>query len=69
MVRRMPVALPAADKAAFPPPPVCDDCRMPAKFRTEVPDILGGRRLRVYQCQNCARVIWAEAALDARVAG
>lgn len=69
MVRRMPIALPVADKTAIPPSPVCDDCRMPAKFRTEVPDTLGSRPLRVYQCQNCARVIWAEAALDARVVG
>jgi hypothetical protein len=40
--------------------PPCDDCRLPAAFRAEVADLTRGRPIRVYQCQNCAKVIWAE---------
>jgi hypothetical protein len=40
------------------PPPSCDDCRMPATFRTEIADPRSARAVRVYQCGNCAKVIW-----------
>lgn len=40
--------------------PQCKDCGIAAVFRTTVPDICSGRRARVYQCQNCAKVIWEE---------
>jgi hypothetical protein len=33
---------------------------MPVVFRTEVTDIGRARKVRVYQCTNCARVIWGE---------
>jgi hypothetical protein len=38
--------------------PRCDDCQLPASFRAEVVDLARGRQVRVYQCQNCAKVLW-----------
>jgi hypothetical protein len=32
---------------------------MPASFRTVISERLG-RPVRVYQCQNCAKLIWEE---------
>ena len=49
-----------AAKAAIDPSPSCDDCRLPATFRAEVSDFSRGRPVRVYHCQNCAKVIWAD---------
>ena len=40
--------------------PPCDDCRLPTTFRAEVADLARARPVRVFQCQNCAKVIWAE---------
>jgi hypothetical protein len=40
------------------PPPSCDDCRIPASFKTEVLDARLRRQVRVYQCLNCAKLIW-----------
>ena len=36
----------------------CTDCHLPAAFKTVVSQ--AGKPLRVYQCQNCAKVIWAD---------
>lgn len=47
-----------ATPVAVDPSPPCDDCRLPASFRAEVADLARGRQVRVYQCQNCAKVIW-----------
>ena len=47
-------------KAPINPCPPCDDCRLPTAFRAEVADLARGRPIRVYQCQNCAKVIWAD---------
>jgi uncharacterized protein with PIN domain len=49
---------PLKETVAAPPP--CDDCRMPVVFRTEVPDLVRARQVRVYQCVNCAKVIWGD---------
>jgi hypothetical protein len=40
--------------------PPCDDCRLPAAFRAEVADVPRGRLVRVFQCQNCAKIIWQD---------
>jgi len=39
-------------------PRLCDHCRIPAAFRAEVLDVRRDRRVQVYQCTNCAKVIW-----------
>jgi hypothetical protein len=56
--RRMLMQTPRTGHAA--PPPSCDDCRLPATFRTEVCQVQSGTRSRVYQCANCAKVIWLD---------
>lgn len=38
--------------------PCCDDCRLPAVFRTELLDARLHRQVRVHQCPNCAKIIW-----------
>jgi hypothetical protein len=38
--------------------PRCDHCGIAAHYRTSVYDRQLGRYARVYQCSNCARVIW-----------
>jgi uncharacterized protein with PIN domain len=44
--------------AIDPSSPRCDDCQLPAAFRAVVADLARGRQVRVYQCENCAKVIW-----------
>jgi len=54
-------AIRPTDKATVPMSgTTCDDCGLPALFRAEVSDLSRGRKVRVYQCQNCAKVIWAD---------
>jgi hypothetical protein len=57
MLRRMLIPMPLNETAKV-QPPWCDDCHLPAAFRTEVSHVRLDRRIRVYQCTNCARVIW-----------
>jgi uncharacterized protein with PIN domain len=47
-----------SSQKAITPAPRCDDCRMPLVFKAEVADFGRGRQVRVYQCLNCAKVIW-----------
>jgi len=56
----MQLALYSNAKPATHASPPCDDCRLPAVFRAEVADLSRGRPVRVYQCQNCAKVIWVD---------
>lgn len=46
----------ASPSEALKPAPYCTDCHIPASFKTIVSQT--GKPLRVYQCQNCAKVIW-----------
>jgi protein-arginine kinase activator protein McsA len=39
------------------PAPYCQDCHLPASLRTVVSR---SKPIRVYQCSNCAKVIWEE---------
>ena len=48
----------AAPREVAKPAPYCADCQIPASFKTVVSQ--AGKPLRVYQCQNCAKVIWSE---------
>jgi len=40
--------------------PRYSDCGLFTAFRTSVTDPRLNREVRVYQCPNCARVIWAD---------
>jgi len=40
------------------PRTVCDDCNVPVSFRACVPDRRTGKPVRIYQCPNCAKLIW-----------
>ena len=40
--------------------PSCDDCQLPAVFRTAVPRARPNREVRVHQCLNCAKIIWGD---------
>ena len=40
--------------------PACSDCAIPTVFRTSVADRDGKRQFRVFQCVNCAKVIWED---------
>jgi len=48
----------APKQSAALPPLSCHDCRMPAAFKMEMLDARLSRPVRVYQCTNCAKVIW-----------
>jgi len=54
----MQLITPTTTQARIDPSPSCDDCRLPATLRAEVADLKRGRPVRVYQCENCAKVIW-----------
>lgn len=40
--------------------PQCSDCGLPAIFRTSISDPRRSVRVWIYQCTNCAKVIWSE---------
>lgn len=48
------------NEGAAPPqrPTLCDHCRIPAAFKAEILDVRLNRPVQIYQCLNCAKVIW-----------
>lgn len=41
-----------------PKSPDCRDCNIPATFRTSISTRKPNERIDIYQCPNCARLIW-----------
>ena len=46
--------------------PRCADCGIPAMLRMSVMDQRANHYVRVYQCQNCAKLIWSDSPSSAR---
>lgn len=40
--------------------PRCEDCHIVADLKSTILDPRDGRKVAVYQCSNCSRLVWKD---------